>query len=183
MVVVKDLGPAALADAQVGPARSSNDTAVEPAQTERVDAELAEPLDDSLVRPAGVRHEEVVHGRRVGEAAHVAALGFDHPRRAAETRGEVVEVAARAVHDDGALGGGGDVLEERVEVADAAADLHDDHQMGYRPLNSSPSVSGNPWRMLQACTAWPADPFTRLSSAAVTTTRRECGSRSKPTSQ
>src|SRR5579862_1046692 len=124
---MEDLGPPVFADAQVGPARSSNDTAIKAAQAERVDAELAEPLNDSLVRLAGVRHEEVIHGGRVGEATHIAALGFDHPGRAAETRGEVVEIAARSVHDDGALGRGGQVLEEWVEVADAATDLHDDH--------------------------------------------------------
>jgi hypothetical protein len=82
--------------------------------------------------------------------ASVAALRLDHLGWAAEPGGEVVQVSAGAVHDDRLLGGGRDVLEERVELADTAADLHDDHQIGYRPPNSRPSVSGNPWRMLHA---------------------------------
>src|ERR1019366_3664489 len=109
-------------------------------QPEGVDAELAQPFDDPLVGFARIGHEEVIHGGRVGEPADVAALRLDHPGRPAQAGGEVVEIAAGAVDDDGLLGGRGNVLKERVEAADTAADLHDDHQIGERPPNSSPSV-------------------------------------------
>src|SRR5690606_12885917 len=55
-------------------------------------------------------------------------------------------------------------------------------QIGCRPGNSSPVFSGKPIRMFIDCTACPEAPFIRLSSAAMTTTRFECSSRSKPTS-
>ena len=112
------------------------------AQAEGVDAELAKALDDSLVGPPGVGHQKVIHGCGVGEATDVAALRLDHARWTAKPCRKLVEVAAGAVDHDCLLGGDCDVLEEGIEVADAATDLHDDHQIGYRPAEFEPERLG-----------------------------------------
>src|SRR5690606_33008737 len=70
-----------------------------------------------------------------------------------------------------------------------AAELYDNwlgHVISYsgcNPANSRPAISSKPQRMFMDWTAWPDAPLTRLSIAAVTTTRLSCASTSKPTSQ
>src|SRR5580704_11247733 len=61
VVVVEHLDPAVLVDAQRRSAHARDHAAVEAAEAEGVDSELTEALDDPLVRPAGVGHQEVIH--------------------------------------------------------------------------------------------------------------------------
>jgi len=72
-------------------------------------------------------------------------------------------------------------------LEDVPAYLKDDHgfraQTGCRPESDKPSVSFQPYIMFMSCTAVPAAPFIKLSSADKTTNRLRRSSISNPTSQ
>ncbi len=111
VIAVQDLDFVTFLDAQVWLAPADRDAAVHRRQAHRVRAQRAKALDDALVLLAGVGHQEMIHGDRVGEAADLTPFGGDHPWWMAEPRGKLVQLLVSAMHQHERLLAGGDIAQ------------------------------------------------------------------------
>jgi len=127
VIVMKDLRFLAFFDPDVRLAPPRYEAAVHRRQPNGIGPQRSQPFNDALVLLAGVGHQKMVHRRRVGKARDLATLRRNHPRRMPETAAQLVQLFVGAVDKDQRFLAGGDVVEQWVEIRQAAADLDDEH--------------------------------------------------------